>query len=477
MADIYGVGVLRRGWVITLVCAKYFIFHKFASHRRASLGARIRLACEELGLVFIKLGQVLSTRYDLLERTDCEELQKLLDEVPPLSYGVVRQIFISDFGKPPEELYAEFDPQPIAAASIAQVYKAKLVDGRVVAVKVRRPGVDSAIQSDLAIFRKLAKFAQCFSADLRHINLLRVLEQLESWLFAEVDFQNEARNLETVNRYYHERIDEPDGEFARRLVFPEPYQHLSSANILVMSFIEGTPLRQFKSVVGNPEYNTKASLEALMRAVLRAWINKKELFFHGDPHPSNLILLPGGRMGLLDFGLLGHFKNKDIQETRDLFLAVYSKNVESSTELALKMCNASAKFNTVKLREDIRAYIEEAPFSGLGFWFMGFMHIFIKNRIPMPYQLVLFGRCQTILDGVFEMVLPGTIALDILGEELERGMKRRIFQNITSANFYPVLYVLSEKMKKSPELVAGLINRYFDDPMEIIRDVREAMRS
>jgi ubiquinone biosynthesis protein len=476
MEETKNIGTVKRGWDIARVGVRYFLFYKINSHRKESLGKRLRLASEELGLVFIKLGQILSTRYDLLAKEDCEELQKLLDEVPPMNNEVVRKIFIKDFGKPPEDLYLKFNPHPIASASIAQVYKAKLADGQTVAVKVRRPGVDEAIRSDIGIFRKLAQLAQWFSSDLRHINLLKILDQLEGWLLTEVDFKNEIKNLEIVNIYYDERTKEPDGEFARRLVFPKPYRHFSSANIVVMSFIEGITLRQFKSIKNNPEYNIEESLKALMRAVLRAWINEKELFFHGDPHPSNLILLPGGKIGLLDFGLLGHFNKQDIQETRDLFLAVYSKNVESSALLALKMCHVSPRFNTFLLREDILAYIENTRFSGLGFWFMGFIHIFVKHRIPMPYQLVLFGRCQAILEGVFETVLPGTPALDILGEELEWGMRRRVFKNIVSTDITPVLYILSEKLKKSPELVAGLIDKYFDDPLQAVRDFREAAR-
>ncbi|MFA6586228.1 MAG: AarF/UbiB family protein [Candidatus Paceibacterota bacterium] len=470
------VGIIKRSCEMIIIGSRYFLFYKINKHRKESLGIRIRLACEELGLVFIKLGQILSTRYDLLERKDCEELQKLLDEVPPMSYEVVKSIFIQDFGRSPEELYEEFNPEPIAAASIAQVYKAKLADGKSVAIKVRRPDVDRTIKSDLNIFRKLAKIAEWFSSDLRHINLEKILEQLESWLLAEIDFKHELENLKTVNDYYHKLINKSDGELARALVFPVPYPNLSSANILVMSFIEGISVRQSKSIPKNSEYDVKTSLEKLIRAVLRAWIGQEELFFHGDPHPSNLLILPEGKIALLDLGLLGHFDHKDIQETKDLFLAVYSKNIESSTQIALKMCNASKKLDTPELREDIRIYLERTRFSGLGFWFMGLIHIFVKHRVPMPYQLILFGRCQTILEGVFETVLPGTSALDILGEELERGMRRQVFKNISSTNVLPIIYALSEKFKKSPELVAGLVDKYFDDPLQAVRDLREAVR-
>ncbi len=470
------VGTVRRAREIASAGLRYFLFHRFNRYRDAGLGLRLRLACEELGLVFIKLGQVLSTRYDLLPRADCEELQKLLDEVPPLKLEAVRRIFAADFGTQPEALYAEFDPRPIAAASIAQVYKAKLPGGDVVAVKVKRPDVERAIRSDVRIFKFLARIAQWFSGDLQHIDLLHILDELESWLLAEVDFRHEVENLENVKRYHDARAAEADGEFTRALVFPRPFREFSSGNILTMSFMEGVSLRQFQSVAADPAYDIRASLEALMRSVLRAWITQDELFFHGDPHPSNLVLLPGGKIGLLDFGLLGRFDRQDAEETRNLFLAVFSKDVAASTRLALKMCKAPAELDTPALRADIRLYIEETEFSSLGFWFTGFMRVFIKHRIPMPYQLALFGRCQAILDGVCQAVMPGTPAIDILSEELKRGIRRRILQNISSTDLSPILYVLSEKLKESPQTVAQLIDRYADDPLRAIRDLREAVQ-
>lgn len=475
MEPVKETNTLVRGLEIAKTCAVYFLFYKLNKHKGNSFGQRIRLACEKLGLTFIKLGQILSTRYDLLERADCEELQKLLDEVPPMPYETVREIFISDFGKPPEKIYAEFNPELIAAASIAQVYKAKLHSGETVAIKVRRPDVDRAIRSDLKIFRQLARIAQWFSPTLRHINLVKILNQLEDWLLAEVDLKNEIENLEKVNVYYQTLSEKSDGEFSRALVFPRPFREFSSVNILVMSYIEGIPMRQFKTVLNNPDYDVRASLEALMRAVMRAWVTQDELLFHGDPHPSNLILLPNGKIGLLDFGLVGRFNHKDTKETRELFLAVYSRNVKSSTELALKMCKAPASLNTPRLQEEVQEYINQAPSSGLGFWFTGFMHVFIKNRIPMPYQLVLFGRCQTILDGVFETAFPGLRALDILDEELRRGLRQHIIKNIFGTDFAPIMYILSQKLKNSPEKVASAIDKYFDDPLQIVRDLRDAV--
>ncbi len=472
MNELQETSSLKRAWEISRVGAKYFIF---PNREKRSLGLRLRLACEELGLVFIKLGQILSTRYDLLDRTDCEELQKLLDEVPPMNYETVREIFLNDFGKQPEEIYAEFDPQPVAAASIAQVYKAKLTDGTTVAVKVRRPRVDRAIRADLAISRKLSVVARWFSADLRYIDVENILEQVQGWLMEEVDFTQEAENLEIVVRYQHEKCDIL-GEYADAIVLPRVYRNFSSSNVVTMEFIEGVPVRQFKTLANDPRYDVFGSLKAFMGAMMRGWMYGESAVFAGDPHPSNLLLLPGGRLGVLDFGLLAKLNKQYIQETRDLLLAVYSQDVEQSIRKSLAMCGVSYEQYADLVRKDMQKYLEKTKTSGMGYWFIGFAKVFMKYRIPFPYQLVLFGRMQAIIEGLFETVAPGVTTLEVFGEELERGLRKQFWENLKDINFPPALYVLSEKMKKSPDLVAGLIDKYLDDPLRAIHDIREALK-
>jgi ubiquinone biosynthesis protein len=201
------------------------------------------------------------------------------------------------------------------------------------------------------------------------------------------------------------------------------------------------------------------------------------MYFHADPHPSNVLLLPHGRLAMLDFGLLGHFEQRELKMTRDLFLSIYTKNVEESIRLGLAMAGVPYEIHAEKVRKDVRAYVEQAHHEGLGYWFMEFIRLFMRHRLPLPYQLVLYGRLHIIMDGACQFALPGETTLDLLGDELAWGLRRQIIQNIRSVNPAVVLYILSEKMKESPEKIANLIDKYFDDPLQAVRDFRMAVRA
>lgn len=470
-----GLQTLRRSYQILQVGAKYFLFRRFFHYRGESLGVRLRLACEELGLVFIKIGQIMSTRYDLLSKEDCLELQKLLDEVPPVPYEAIKNIFLADFGIFPEKLFQNWDPAPLASASVAQVYRAVIAGHSEVAVKVRRPNIDRHIQADLEILKFFGTIAQFFSKSLRQIRLGAVFSQIESWLLAEIDFGNEIINLEEIAHFYKSRAREIIGNYADALVFPRVYRNYSSVNVITMEFIPGIPVRQFRTVENNQAYDVFASLKVFMSAMMRVWMSGDEFIFPGDPHPSNLLLLPGGKLAVLDLGLVGRYTARDTQETRDLLLAVYAQDVEKVIRLGLQMSGVSYDAFASRMREDVRKFLAITPTSGMAFWFRGFAEIFLKHRIPFPYHLILVGRMQTVIEGLFETVRPGTRTLDVFGEELARGLRRKIIRNFLETDFGPALFVLSEKIKKSPRLVAGLISKYFENPLQAVRDFKEAL--
>lgn len=459
---------------ILLICGRYFVWHRLTKNRKAGFGRRLRLACEELGPVFIKFGQILSTRYELLSKADCDELSGLLDDVPPMPEAVMRNIFIQDFGKAPEEIFLEFNPIPIASASIAQVYKAKIGTGESVAVKVRRPNIQKTIKSDLAIIRFVLKFAQLFSGDLRHIRMDVVVGQIEDWMFQETDFRREAENLRTVKNYKN-RMQNKSNPYASVIVVPELHEGYSSENVVTMQFIEGVPMNKLELIKDNPNYDPITSMRSFMNAVLYDWMHESDFYFHGDPHPANVLILPNGKLGLLDYGLLGHFEGRNCQETKDLFLAVYAKNTKEAVRVGLRMCNVDIRFADV-IRKDVENYIETAEFAGLGFWFTGFLKIFIKNKLPLPYQLVLFARMHALMENLTHLVMPGATTIEMIGEELERGLRKRVLDNILNTRLFPVVYALTEKLKDAPELAVGLIDRYFDDPLQAIKDFREAIR-
>lgn len=457
-----------RSLQISRAAIRYFLFHG-----QQSLGVRIRLACQELGLVFIKVGQILSTRYELLSREDCTELQKLLDSVPPIPYKQVKDIFLKDFSTTPELLFKDWNPAPLASASVAQVYQAFIPEYGEIAVKVRRPNIEKNIRTDLRILKRLGKVAQLFSRNLRQIRLDEVFSQIESWLLMEVDFRNEANNLDRIVNSYHGKMRKVIGKYADTIVSPKVYRDFCSDQVITMEFIKGVPVRNFKTIENNPDYDIEASLKASMGAIMRMWFNGDEFSFHGDPHPSNLLILPHGRLAFLDLGLLGHLSKKDTQETRDLLLAVYAQDLEATIRTGLKMCNASYDKYASWIREDIAAYLETTKDSAMGFWFTGFIKVFIKHRIPFPYHIVLIGRMQAIIEGLFETVMPGTTTIDAFGDELRRGLWKQVFKNFLDADFGSVAYALSNQIKQSPAYMTGMIDKYFNDPAQAIRDFKE----
>lgn len=431
--------VLIRACEIARVSLRYFMYFPLTREADSSFGRRTRLACEKLGPVFVKLGQLLSSRSELLSSSDRKELQKLLDKVPPVPHEEIEQIFLADFGKRPEECYAFFDSKPIASASIAQVYRGRLKSGKDIAIKVRRPGIDRTVSADLSIMHALVRIAQRFSSNLRHVNAEEIFRQLKDWMQMEMDFMREVENIETATSYYDERLKKNEEPYSKFIVFPEIYRELCSQNVITMEFLDGVPMSAAHTIGGNREYDASRSLRSLMKAVIRSWLSESHFYFHGDPHPANILIMKNGYVGLIDLGLLGFFDKKQCDESRNLFLAVYAKNVDEAVVAALKMCKAPYGDFALRIRNDVVDYVQKTEFEGIGFWFMGFIKIFMRHRVPLPYCLVLFGRMNALFEGLANMILPGETTLDILGDDLAWGLRRRIIKNVMEMDFAPVL--------------------------------------
>lgn len=464
-------------WVraVTIVRAViiYLLAYRLTRYRHERLGARLRRFCEDLGPLFIKLGQALGTRYDILSREDCDELHALLDRVPPVPIENIRALFVNDFGATPEMLYADFPSEPLASASIAQVYKARLLDGKEVAVKVRRPGIERTIAGDFKILNRVVGFAQFFSSVLRHINFKEILRQMEAWTVDETNFGLEIKNLDELRSFYSSRATAGD-ELAAKLVFPKIIPELCSENIITMEFLDGIPVSRSGETVVLSDYSVRDSLVAFLGSMIRAWVDNKDFVFHGDPHPANILIMSGGRVGVLDFGVRGLIDVQSGRTTLDLLFAVYANDLERSVAASITMCHADPR-SAEKIKEDVREYLKYTRTSGLGFWFMGFVKIFVKHRLAMPYNLIMFGRTQTLIDGLFETALPGVKTLDILSAEFERGLRKYLLRKALKVNWAPVLLSAVEIIERTPERIAQLMDRYTSNPELIIKDVYSAV--
>lgn len=283
---------------------------------------RVRLALEELGPTYIKLGQILSTRPDLIPAEFVEELALLQDAVPPFDFGEAETLIRREFGREPAELFEHIAPEPVASASIGQVHRAVLKSGEPVAVKFRRPGIRGLIEVDLEIMLHLATLAERHVEELAPHRPVKIVEEFARTLEKEIDFKMEAANIERIAGHF--------GDDAT-VYIPKVYREVTTARVLTTEYVEGIKISKIKDLDAaghDRRVLCSRGADLVLRQVFDHGV------FHGDPHPGNIFALPGDVIGLVDFGIIGVVDRR----TRDLFVdlvdAVVHRN-ESRTVLAL----------------------------------------------------------------------------------------------------------------------------------------------
>ncbi|HEY6750693.1 MAG TPA: AarF/ABC1/UbiB kinase family protein [Rubrobacteraceae bacterium] len=278
-----------------------------------NFAGRLRRTLDDLGPTFVKFGQLLSTRSDIIPEGVLSELQKLQDKVAPMPIEVARAVIEGELGVPVEKPFAEFDPVWLGSASIGQVYRARLHRGEQVAIKVQRPEAPGRVEADLALMRDLAALLDARFGDRIFIDLKELVAEFEGVIRRELDYEQEAQN---ARRFA--------ANFAGTLVkIPEIYTDLSTKRVITMEFIEGTRFLDIRPLLLTPAERRRVATmgaEAIFKMAF------EEGFFHGDPHPGNLFLTPEGELALLDFGMVGFMSHGDIEALSRLFIAVIQQD-------------------------------------------------------------------------------------------------------------------------------------------------------
>ena len=278
---------------------------------------RLRRALDDLGPTFVKFGQLLSTRSDIIPESILSELQKLQDRVAPMPLEVTRGVIERELGVPAEELLAEFDPVWLGSASIGQVYRARLHGGEQVAVKVQRPEAPGRVEADLALMRDLAALLDARFGDRIFIDVKELVAEFEGVIRRELDYEQEAEN---ARRFA--------ANFAGTLVkIPEIHNDLSTKRVITMEYIEGTRFLDIRPLLLTPAERRRV---ATMGAETIFKMAFEDGFFHGDPHPGNLFLTQGGELALLDFGMVGFMSHGDIEALSRLFIAVIQRDAAAA---------------------------------------------------------------------------------------------------------------------------------------------------
>ena len=303
---------------------------------------RLRQAFEDLGPTFIKFGQILSTRSDIMPPEYLEELSYLQDEVPPVSWDEARQVVETELGAPVEELFAQVDPVPIASASLAQVHVAWLIGGEEVVVKIQRPNLEKTVNLDLDIIYDLAQTAQQRISLASRFEVGDIAEEFASALRTEMDFRREAWN---ADRFRQNFADEP------HLYVPKIFWEYSTQRLLVMERIRGIKVDNLEALIAAGYDPRRLSTYAANFALKEVLIDG---FFHADPHPGNLLIMPGEVIGLLDFGTVGRLDDRDRANLARLFIAGVQMDVEGIVDQLQRMGVADYRIDRMGLQRDLK---------------------------------------------------------------------------------------------------------------------------
>jgi len=360
---------------------------------------RLRLALEELGPTFIKMGQMLSTRPDLIPHDIFHELQKLQDQVPPVAYDDIKDEIEAEMRFSVGDIFSEFDEIPLAAASIGQVHKAKLKTGEKVAVKIQRPNIRKIVEDDLDILRTLAELAERHITDAKIYNLVGFVEEFAKAIRNELDYTLEARNME---RFAHNFADD------NTVHIPKVYWEYSTGRIITMEFVEGIKVSHIDELRRNG-YDTKSIAYKGAQAYLKQIFTHR--FFHGDPHPGNIFILPGEIIAFMDFGIVGRLTTSMASKLNDIVIAIAQKDPDSIADILLKISVIDEDSNVDDLKADIAEFVDKYYGTPIGqlqvsSLFHDMTDISFKYRIIIDRQLNLLGRTLAEVEGLGKQLDP-----------------------------------------------------------------------
>lgn len=440
--------VSRVGYKLSKHAAKYFLHDLLFARGKHPLPTRLRKILEDLGPIYIKFGQAVSTRPELLPSSYLKELSKLQDQVTPFPVEQATEIIEEDLGHKPNVIFQQFSPEPVASASLAQVFKGKLDTGEEVAIKVRRPGVEDTLAEDISLLYRLARTVESITPAARKIRMTEAVREFENLISQELDFAQELDNYDRVRNKI-----QPQWNIQIPKVFPEYSTH----RVLTIGWLEGIKVDE-KDRLEEQGYDLGKVASTIGKSYLRQIL--KTGIFHSDPHPGNIFVLSENSIGLIDFGTIGELGQKERNQLAVLLKAAVDKNGMRIAE-QLSRVGLLEKRDIRRVGKDINQLIEEYYRDRLEQIKMGRLLYEILNRIirnyevDLPFNYLALSRtaitaenlCENLdpeyrwpeaLQGVYEMDLVLDTTISQVKEEvvdtfhLLAGFPKRIDRVLTS---------------------------------------------
>lgn len=407
----------------TLRCALFFSPWKLFPRPPLTRAERLRRALEQLGPIFIKFGQILSTRRDILPDDLAQELKRLQDEVAPFKGETAKALIEKGLGKPTDEVFAEFSLAPLASASIAQVHAARLINGRDVVVKVIRPNIEPTIAQDIALMRGVARLLEAFWEDGRRLRPVEVVNDYERTIFDELDLQREAANASQLRRNF---------ENSDLIYIPEVHWDFTNQHVLVMERIYGIPVADVSALKAaniNMKCLAERGVEIFFTQVFR------DSFFHADMHPGNIFVSPDNpdnpQYIAIDFGIVGTLSPDDQNYLARNLLAFFNRDYRQVAELHIRSGWVPDDTRVDEFESAIRTVCEpifERPLKDISFgqFLLRLFQTARRFNMEVQPQLVLLQKTLLNIEGLGRQLYPDLDLWHTAKPYLENWMKQRI---------------------------------------------------
>lgn len=425
-------------------------------NEKLSIGERLRLSLEELGPTFVKLGQIISTRPDILPHAVIAELEKLQDAVPPFPFDDVKSLIESEFDDKLENIFKEFSDTPLAAASIAQVHIARLNSGRKVVVKVQRPGIERNIYLDLKVLEDLASFIDNHTKYGKLYDFTKMVQEFENTLKNELDFRVEGENAETFKENFSKDkgVNVPDISWIH-----------TTRRVLTMEYIEGIRLNDY-AALNNAGLDRKIIARNLAVSIFNQIL--RDGFFHGDPHPGNIMVLPDNAIVFLDLGMVGKLNEERKTQFLKMLMGVVFKNSRLIIQSIIGLDAMAHHINIKKLEKEIDVLRDKylsVPLNEIkvGEVFNEIFNLAFSYNIVIPGEFTMLAKSLVTLEGLVEKLDPELNVLEI-AEPIARKLMFKTFspEKIGKELFGGVLDYGS-LLREFPSFLLNFLRKMEDD--------------
>lgn len=413
---------LERSW-------RFFIKKKPGENVPESRAERLRMVLEELGPTFIKMGQMLSTRGDLLPADILEELTRLQDNVPPFSGEEAEAILAAELEQPVSDIFLSFEQEPLAAGSIGQVHTAILKDGSRVVVKVRRPKIEKLLDVDIEIMHDLAVLIENNLEWSGPVKPSDVVDEFEQSLSRELDFKIEAANMERFQAQFQAYTD---------VYIPHVYHEYSTDRVMTLEYVEGIkPIdpEALRNVGLHPEILARRGAELLLTQVF------VHGFFHGDPHPGNMVILDGDVICFFDFGMMGRLDQQSRELFADLLISVVKRNESQTVDILLKLTHGHRLIDRPLLEREVSALIDQHLFDSMkdlkwGSMLYAVLELTARHDLRIPAQFFMLIKALSQVEDLGRRLDPEFDFAGLAEPQLRQLLKRRYHPKRLARDWY-----------------------------------------